>query len=573
MKVIKSCIWSLDYSFRASKLITFIILVVSISLAFFPSIQIILIEKLASREDVNTFPVLWIILAGVTVAGYLATQQVLYSLQRLLQIKISYKAREDLLTKISEMSPRSISEVSVQKKLQNAKDSVETGDMQMQSISTISLGFSLFVAVSLFITISRYSIVSSFFVLGCLVPMTVSYMIYARIDSKVWPLISEQNRYASYRENQIIYKSTALDLAALNARRNMSLLALKHRKKSSDFSSYLELRSIIFDSLAGIFSSVLLILAMIFLLKADISSGAIAGGVTGIFSGILATSSAGYSIGALIPGANAVKRFKDFIDSNEWEKETYKSIPQFNKIDFTIVKAGYSKDSKTIIEDISISASKGDVIALVGANGAGKTTTVNALRSLIPSEQALFLDGENYSNLSSVDRNSIISLLSQDFGRYELTIRDNLLLPNENSKLSDDELYKCLQAVGLADYIKSLKNGLDTVLGEQWGGIELSGGQWQRLAIARVLLLKRPIRILDEPTSAIDAESESAIFNLLYDSSYDCITIVVSHRAWVLKRATQIYVIENGNIVEIGNYDTLVKNKGHFFNLFKDQLQ
>lgn len=573
MRIVKSCIWSLKYSFRSSKLFTILIVLVSFLLSIFPSIQIILIENLADQNENGSSPIFWVALTGVFIGGYLATQQILYSLQRFLQIKVSYTARKDLLKKISDISPKSVSDTLTQKDLQKAKDSIETGDMQMQSISTISLGFSIIVALSLFFTISRYSIYSSIFVLGCLVPMIISYMLYARIDAKVWPLISEQNRYASYRENQIVYKSTALDLANLQGRENMSNLALKHRKKSSELSASLESRSITYDSLAGFFSSILLVLAIIFLLNSDISNGALAGGLTGIFSGILATSNAGYSIGSLISGANAVGRFRNFIESDNSQNNDHKPVSDFNRMDFSVYQAGYSKDSKIVISDVHITASTGDVIALVGSNGAGKTTIVNSLRGLTFSRQSFLLDGVDYSHSSSDERNSIISLLSQDFGRYELTIRENLLLPHKNKEFSDNELYDCLHSVGLADYVKSLKSGLDTPLGEQWGGIELSGGQWQRLAIARVLLLQRPIRIFDEPTSAIDAESESKIFDLIYESSKNFITIVISHRAWVLKRAKKIYVIEDGKAIESGNYDQLMKKEGKFYKLFKDQLK
>lgn len=122
------------------------------------------------------------------------------------------------------------------------------------------------------------------------------------------------------------------------------------------------------------------------------------------------------------------------------------------------------------------------------------------------------------------------------------------------------------------DFVRRLKDGLDTQLGSQFGGVGLSGGQWQRLALARIYLRDAPIWILDEPTSAIDAEAEQQIFAELQRTRSDRITIVVSHRAWTLKGMDHIYVLDQGRIVEHGTYEQLITQQRRFSQIFAEQV-
>ena len=162
--------------------------------------------------------------------------------------------------------------------------------------------------------------------------------------------------------------------------------------------------------------------------------------------------------------------------------------------------------------------------------------------------------------------------LTQEFGRYEMTVRDALALGTPEDEISEDALWSALGAARADGLVRSLPQGLDTMLGTRFGGVGLSGGQWQRIALARIHLRGAGIRVLDEPTSAIDAEAEQEVFAQLRETAAEHLTIVVSHRAWTLRGMDRIHVIEEGRIVESGTYRELLAERSRFAQIFAEQL-
>jgi ATP-binding cassette subfamily B protein len=166
---------------------------------------------------------------------------------------------------------------------------------------------------------------------------------------------------------------------------------------------------------------------------------------------------------------------------------------------------------------------------------------------------------------------SHFGLLTQEFGRFELTVRDAVQLGTPREDVSDAEVWEALRAAHAAGMVQLMPDGLDQQLGEQFGGVGISGGQWQRLALARIHLRDSPVWVLDEPTSAIDAEAEQEIFHELQRNREGRITIVVSHRAWTLRGMDQIFVVDEGVIVQQGTYEELLAADGRFAEIFAEQ--
>jgi ATP-binding cassette subfamily B protein len=206
------------------------------------------------------------------------------------------------------------------------------------------------------------------------------------------------------------------------------------------------------------------------------------------------------------------------------------------------------------------------MIALVGVNGAGKTTAINLLvGGLMPSAGRVLIDGRDAAGMSESERLGHFGLLVQEFGRFEFTLRDAVALGSPEA-VSDDAVRRALAGTFAADL------PLDTQLGQQWGGTGISGGQWQRVALARIHLRGAGVWILDEPTSAIDAEAEREIFADLRRTKDSRITIVVSHRASTLTEMDRIYVIDDGSVVQEGTYPELMAAiGGRFARLFTTQ--
>jgi ATP-binding cassette, subfamily B, bacterial len=227
---------------------------------------------------------------------------------------------------------------------------------------------------------------------------------------------------------------------------------------------------------------------------------------------------------------------------------------------------------RSLFHELDLVVAPGDVIGLVGVNGAGKTTTVSAILGLIEASGGVItVDGRKRAELGEAAWLGQFGLLTQEFGRYEFTVRQTVALGTPDDEVSDEQIWAAIDAARAGEFVRAMPNGLDTQLGEQWGGVGISGGQWQRLALARIYLRNAPIWILDEPTSAIDAEAEQEVFQELSRTKAERIAIVVSHRAWTLRGMDRIYVIDQGTVVECGAYDELMRTEGRFAEIFAEQ--
>ncbi len=217
----------------------------------------------------------------------------------------------------------------------------------------------------------------------------------------------------------------------------------------------------------------------------------------------------------------------------------------------------------------------GEKIAFVGVNGAGKTTIIKLLcRFYDVTEGEILIDGINLIDVDLDTWYKKIGVLFQDFVRYsQFDVKKNIEL-GDVDKVGDEKLV--MEAVFKADakFIDDYRHKLEQVLDKSFeGGINPSGGQWQRIALARAFFRDAPILILDEPTSAIDAKGEFEIFERLYEFSQNKTVLIVSHRFSTVRRADKIYVIEHGRIAEAGTHEELLKINGKYADAFHTQAQ
>ena len=231
----------------------------------------------------------------------------------------------------------------------------------------------------------------------------------------------------------------------------------------------------------------------------------------------------------------------------------------------------FSYDDKTeVLHDISFEAPKGSVTALVGSSGSGKTTIAGlATAFLNPSSGQVLIDGVD---LSKVDLNSFRSQLGvvlQDDFLYEGTIRENILFPRPEA--TEKELLEAVEGAYVNEFTDRFDDGLDTLIGER--GVKLSGGQRQRISIARALLARPKIVILDEATSNLDTQSEAFIQKSLAVLMQERTTFVIAHRLSTIQKADQILVIEDGDIVERGKHEELIAAQGRYYELYTYQTR
>ena len=231
----------------------------------------------------------------------------------------------------------------------------------------------------------------------------------------------------------------------------------------------------------------------------------------------------------------------------------------------------FSYDDKTeVLHNISFEAPKGSVTALVGSSGSGKTTIAGlATAFLNPSSGHVLIDGVDLSQVDLKSFRSQLGVVLQDDFLYEGTIRENILFPRPDA--TEKELLEAVNGAYVNEFTDRFDDGLDTLIGER--GVKLSGGQRQRISIARALLAKPKIVILDEATSNLDTQSEAFIQKSLAVLMQDRTTFVIAHRLSTIQKADQILVIEDGNIVERGRHQELIAAKGRYYELYTYQTR
>lgn len=249
-----------------------------------------------------------------------------------------------------------------------------------------------------------------------------------------------------------------------------------------------------------------------------------------------------------------------------------------NIIKFHNVSFRYPNSQRDVLSGISLEIARNQHIAVVGENGAGKTTFVKLLAGLYkPTKGEVLLDGVPLQAINVTSWHQKLAILKQDFTKYIFAnARDNVLY-GDVTKNDKEQLKNALDDAEAAEFIEKLPKGLDNYL-SNWmeddegnKGADLSGGQWQRVALARNFYRDAPIIILDEPTSAIDAAAEARIFNRLFKVQ-DKTIVAISHRLTTIKKADVVYMMKEGNIVERGTAAELITKKGEFYKMFESQL-
>ena len=237
------------------------------------------------------------------------------------------------------------------------------------------------------------------------------------------------------------------------------------------------------------------------------------------------------------------------------------------------------ENSPAVLKNISVSISKNQHVAIVGENGAGKSTLIKLLMGLYaPTTGSVMLDADSLQDINIASWHKQLGVLQQDFITYGFaTARENVEYGDIGAPKDDVRLERAMKDAEAYDFVDKLPRGVDSYV-NNWmedddgnKGTDLSGGQWQRLALARDFYRDAPIVILDEPTSAIDALAEARIFNRLFKGRQRTV-ITISHRLSTVKKADAIYMLRDGELVESGTYEELIAKKGEFYRMFEAQL-
>jgi subfamily B ATP-binding cassette protein MsbA len=272
-------------------------------------------------------------------------------------------------------------------------------------------------------------------------------------------------------------------------------------------------------------------------------------------------------------GTMAAKRIFIVVDE-PIETKNDPSLPSL-KIDKCNIKLDnvsfrYLNTNDKAINNINLSINGGTMTAFVGHSGAGKSTIINLFpRFYEPQEGGIYIDNQNIHKVRLESLRKNISLVSQDVVLFDDTIRANIAYAN--SEASEKDILKACDYAAATEFINKLPKGFETTIGEN--GVRISGGQKQRISIARAILKKSPIILLDEATSSLDADSEQIVQNAISNLVKNKTTLVIAHRLSTIHNADQIFVLKNGNIIDSGNHDFLIKNSNEYKSLYEKQLK
>lgn len=270
-----------------------------------------------------------------------------------------------------------------------------------------------------------------------------------------------------------------------------------------------------------------------------------------------------------------------YFDALELPKVIIEKEPGFEfekieppEIEFRNVSFKYEEKGTDVLKDISFKLMPSEHLAIVGPNGAGKTTMIRLLLRFYDVQKGeILVNGIDLKDIKIAHWYKFISILFQDFVKFLLSVKDNILMGNTRN-IDERKMREAAEKSGAAEFIENLPKKYEQRLGKRFeDSVELSQGQWQKLSLARAFYEEAPILILDEPTSAIDADAEAEIFDNLYKLYKDKTLILISHRFSTVRNADKIIVLEKGQIVEEGNHKSLMKRNGVYARMFTKQAR
>lgn len=273
-----------------------------------------------------------------------------------------------------------------------------------------------------------------------------------------------------------------------------------------------------------------------------------------------------------------LKDYFDFIDISIVSK-TKEDIPLPKHInegfEFKNVHFSYPDSDIDILKGINFILKAGEKMAFVGQNGAGKTTlTKLLLRFYEPTSGEILLDGININRFNKAEYQAFFGVIFQDFFRYEFTVKENIAIGNIDELENQSKIETAAKLSLADDVVSELKHGYNQQLGKRFSnGQELSGGQWQKVALARAYMKNAEVMILDEPTSALDAKAESEVFERFIGLTEGKTSIIISHRFSTVRQADRILVLEHGKVLEIGTHSELMQNQTLYAELFSLQAE
>lgn len=408
------------------------------------------------------------------------------------------------------------------------------------------------------------------------IPIMFSQMfkskLYARLEDKAAPLRRECDHYGECIIGKEKFKETRL-LGAYN----FFIKRYKNRLQTlNNVTMKTQVKSIRIELLFKIpvlLGHVITLLLLVrYLLDGSISVGNFGAilASTGMIMNMLEQMIC-YIIGNSMKQIGTVDNYLKFMNIKEsvGKQINYEKAPA---IELKDVSFSYPGSKKDVISRVSIKFHSEEVIAIVGENGAGKSTLVKLISGIyLPNKGSVYFNGEDTRGLDPKTLMSNISSVFQDYQRYKMTLQDNIIISDTSATLINQCAQNSLKEADLNVNYKVFPQGMNTMLSRDFDGVDLSGGLWQRVAIARGFYKKHNMILLDEPTAAIDPVEESKLYMKFIELSKGKTSFIVTHRLSLTKMADRVVVMDQGKVVQIGTHKELISVKGKYQELYNSQ--
>lgn len=461
----------------------------------------------------------------------------------------------------------------INKALQGKKEAVLfTGNL----LNTFTFYLPYFVIMSIYLFRVKPVLIVSLVLVFVPVFLTqiLRMKVFAKAEDKSAPIRRKVDYYESCMSGREYFKETRI-LGAFPYFRKLyadSLATLSELKFRAATKSDLTQFGVQLVSLGGNVGILLLLLDG--LMKKEISVGAFAA----IFASVdtmfrLMDQMVADKWGAIAREFGKVQYYLRFLQMPE-RGGLEVELPADVDIILCDVSFAYPNASRNSVENVSLTIKNGETLAVVGENGSGKTTLVRLITGLyLPDEGEVLYGDASTAEISMASLFKHTSGVFQKFQRYQMTLRENMEISDVNAKIDDAELDAISVQSGLDKGGRGFTNGYDTMLSREFDGVDLSGGQWQKIAIARGLYRKHKLIVLDEPTAAIDPIEETKVYQRFAEISRDKTAIIVTHRLGSVNLADRIMVMKAGKLVEQGTHAELIAHNGEYARLYQSQEQ
>lgn len=549
------------------------------------SLQAVIQTGPQPESTFRSSPILYLLIALIVYRLLiLVVNNISSALNRIAGEKVVKEVKEQIMTKSKEIDLASFDNAAFYEKMENAER--EAGHRPLHILTqTLGIISSVIELISFMVVLLSAPGLSwiTFVVIGVSIPSAIINFVYRRKNFRYMRFSSKERRQMNYFSGVLVDKDLVKEV------RLYDLADSFIGRYFTAFKAYYKgLRKLILTEGAWqvFFSVITGVTNLVFyiMIAKRVFTGEFQIGDYTLYTGAIA--SVATSISTLIASTGTIYEGTLFIDNLiAFMNEKQTIIPccqpaeqvthgAEHTIEFQDVSFRYPGTRKDVLQNVSFTIQPGQTLALVGLNGAGKTTLIKLLTRLYdPTAGRILLDGKDLKTYDIKSLYQTFGIIFQDFGKYALSVKENIQLGDIHKEGSMETVAYAARQSTAGDYIDKLPRGYDTPLMRifEQDGLELSIGQWQKLAIARAFYANSDIMILDEPTASLDPMAEQEIFNQFDQLRNNKTTVFVSHRLSSATIADQILVIEHGQLIEKGSHRELMAQKGKYYDLFTTQ--